>query len=64
MQIEIVKDENGKVLWYEKYVLRGIHYPGETFIQNYICYTVLKSAITKGKLGNIMVEYIVSQGKL
>lgn len=58
---EIATDENGEVLWVERYILKRIHGPQETFIKNSITYEVLASKITYGSHGGALVEHVVKR---
>jgi hypothetical protein len=59
---EIATDENGEVLWVERYQFKRIHGPGETFIRDSKTYTVLASKITYGAHGGALVEHVVRVG--
>lgn len=56
---EIAVDENGEVLWVERYIFKRIHGPGESFIRGGKTYEVVASAITRGKHGGALVEHVV-----
>jgi hypothetical protein len=56
---EIATDENGAVLWVERYTLSRIHGPRETFIKDSKTYEVLASKITYGAHGGALVEHVV-----
>lgn len=56
---EIVIDENGEVLWVERYIFKRIHGQGETFVRESKTYTVLTSKITHGAHGGALVEHVV-----
>ena len=59
---EIATDENGEVLWVERYQFSRIHGPGETFIRESVTYTVLVSKITYGAHGGALIEHVVRVG--
>jgi hypothetical protein len=59
---EIATDENGEVLWVERYIFSRIHGPGETFVRDSKTYTVLVSKITYGAHGGALVEHVVRVG--
>lgn len=56
---EIATDENGEVLWVERYIFNRIHGPGESFVRDSKAYTVLASKITYGAHGGALVEHVV-----
>lgn len=59
---EIATDENGDVLWVERYQFKRIHGPGETFVRDSKTHTVLASKITYGAHGGALVEHVVRVG--
>lgn len=56
---EIATDENGAVLWVERYIFSRIHGPRETFVKDSKTYEVLASKITYGSHGGALVEHVV-----
>ena len=56
---EIATDENGEVLWVERYIFNRIHGPGETFVRDSKTYEVIASKITHGAHGGALVEHVV-----
>ena len=56
---EIVIDEQGSVLWVERYIFKRTHGPGETFVKDSKTYTIIKSKITHGGYGGALVEHVV-----
>src|ERR1043165_9120752 len=59
---EIATDENGEVLWVERYIFKRIGGPGETFVRDSKTYMVLASKITYGAHGGALVEHVVRAG--
>ena len=49
---EIATDENGEVVWVERYIFNRIHGPGETFVRDSKTYEVIASKITHGAHGD------------
>ena len=62
--VEIWYDEKGNFLYSGDYILSRIHAPKEKFIDKGYEYEVIESTATPGKLGGVLVEYILkSLGK-
>lgn len=55
---EIAVDEEGNVLWVERYIFERIHGPGESFIRDRQTYKVIASSVTTGKHGGTLVEHV------
>lgn len=55
---EIALDENGEVLWIERYIYKRAHGPGERFIRDSIEYEVTASKISFGFYGGALVEHV------
>ena len=59
---EIIMDQNGNVLFNRPYIFSRTHAPGHGWLEDSVQYTVTSAAITYGKLGGALVEYVVKVG--
>lgn len=60
---EIALDENGEVLWIERYIFKRAHGAGERFVKDSIEYEVLASKISFGFYGGALVEHVCKRVK-
>lgn len=58
---EIATNEEGEVLWIERYSLNRIHGPGEEFIRDRKTYRVVASSVTRGQHRGALVEHVCKQ---
>jgi hypothetical protein len=56
---EIAINEDGEVLWVERYIFRRIHRQGEMFVRDSVTYEVVSSKVTYGLYGGALVEHVV-----
>ena len=61
MKVEIATNQKGDVLWIEPYPFNRIFAPGDSFVKDSVEYVVIRSAITFGKCGGVLVEHVIKE---